>query len=46
MITSANVETDEIYVPKEAMESPSLEILKSHLHMVLGNLLEQEGWTG
>jgi len=35
-------------LPREAVESPSLEIFKSHLDMVLGNqleaaLLEQEG---
>ena len=37
-------------LPIEAVESPSLEIFKSHLDMVLGNwllvaLLEQGGWT-
>lgn len=37
-------------LPKEAKESLSLEVYKSHLDMVLGNLfwvalLEKEGWT-
>ncbi|KAK4831498.1 hypothetical protein QYF61_018082 [Mycteria americana] len=37
-------------LPREVVESPSLEILKSRLDMVLGNrlwvaLLEQGGWT-
>ena len=37
-------------LPREAVESPSLEIFRSHLDMVLGNqlcvaLLEQRGWT-
>jgi len=32
-------------LPREIARAPSLEILKSHMDMVLGNLLEQEGWT-
>ena len=37
-------------MPREVLQSPSLEMLKSHLDMVLGNclwvtLLEQGGWT-
>ena len=37
-------------LPIEAVESPTLEIFKSHLDMVLGHwllvaLLEQGGWT-
>ena len=34
-------------LPREVVESPSLEIFKSHLDMVLGQvvLLEQVGWT-
>ena len=37
-------------LPREVVESPSLEIFKSHLDTVLGNrlwvtLLEQGGWT-
>jgi len=37
-------------LPKEAVESPTLEIFKSHLDMLLGSrlqepLLEQGGWT-
>jgi len=38
-------------LPREAVESPSLEIFKSSLDMALGHqlwvaLLEQQGWTG
>jgi len=36
-------------LPRQVVDSPSLEIFKSHLEMVLGNwllvaLLEQSGW--
>lgn len=38
-------------LPRETVKSPSLEILKTQLDLVLGNLLqltlhEQRGWTG
>ena len=38
-------------LPREVVESPSLEIFKTHLDKVLGSLLwvtllRQEGWTG
>ena len=32
-------------LPREVVESLSLEILKSPVDLVLGSLLEQEAWT-
>ena len=32
-------------LPREAVESPSLEIFKARLDAYLGNLLWQGGWT-